>query len=37
MTAGQRFARLVTVCVVRVPLLWRVFRAPLTRNFENGN
>jgi ubiquinone/menaquinone biosynthesis C-methylase UbiE len=34
MTAGQRFARLVTVLVVRVPLLWRVFRRPLTRNFD---
>ena len=34
MTLGQRFARLVTDVVVRVPLLWRVFRAPLTRNFD---
>ena len=34
MTPGQRFARLVTNVVVRVPFLWRVFRAPLTRNFD---
>ena len=34
MTLGQRFARLVTNVVVRVPFLWRVFRAPLTRNFD---
>ena len=34
MTAGQRFARLVTTVVVRAPFLWRVFRRPLTRNFD---
>jgi len=33
-TAGQRFARLVTTAVVRAPFLWRVFRRPLTRNFD---
>jgi SAM-dependent methyltransferase len=33
-TAGQRFARLVTTLVVRRPVLWRVFRGPLTRNFD---
>jgi ubiquinone/menaquinone biosynthesis C-methylase UbiE len=33
-TPGQRFARLVTTVVVRVPFLWRFFRAPLTRNFD---
>ncbi len=34
MTPGQRFARLVTTVVVRAPFLWRVFRRPLTRNFD---
>ncbi|HEY5296072.1 MAG TPA: class I SAM-dependent methyltransferase [Gaiellaceae bacterium] len=34
MTFGQRFARAVTVTVVRVPPLWRVLRRPLTRNFD---
>ena len=34
MTPGQRFARLVTTAVVRAPFLWRVFRRPLTRNFD---
>ena len=34
MTPGQRFARLVTTVVVRVPFLWRLFRAPLTRSFD---
>ena len=34
MTLGQRFARLVTNLVVRAPFLWRLFRAPLTRNFD---
>jgi ubiquinone/menaquinone biosynthesis C-methylase UbiE len=34
MTAGQRFARLVTDVVVRAPFLWRVFRGPMTRNFD---
>ena len=35
MTAGQRFARLVTVVVVRAPFLWRFLRGPLTRNFDH--
>ena len=34
MTIGQRFARLVTTAVVRAPFLWRVFRRPLTREFD---
>lgn len=34
MTAGQRFIRLVTTVVVRVPLAWRVFKGPLTRSFD---
>ena len=34
MTAGQRFARVVTTVVVRVPFAWRVFRGPLTRSFD---
>lgn len=34
MTAGQRFARLVTSIVVRVPFLWRFFRGSLTRMFD---
>jgi len=34
MTLEQRFARLVTNVVVRVPALWRVFKRPLTRNFD---
>ena len=34
MTAGQRFARLVTDVVVRVPFAWRFFRGPLTRSFD---
>jgi SAM-dependent methyltransferase len=34
MTAGQRFARLVTDVVVRVPFAWRLFRGPLTRSFD---
>jgi len=33
-TLGQRFARLVTNLVVRAPFLWRLFRRPLTRNFD---
>jgi SAM-dependent methyltransferase len=33
-TAGQRFARLVTTVVVRVPGAWRLFRGPLTRGFD---
>jgi SAM-dependent methyltransferase len=34
MTVGQRFARLVTTVVVRVPAAWRLFRGPLTRSFD---
>lgn len=34
MTAGQWFARIVTSIVVRVPVLWNVFRRPLTANFD---
>ncbi len=34
MRVGQRFARLVTDAVVRFPVLWRVFRRPLRRNFD---
>ena len=34
MTAGQRFARVVTTLVVRRPGLWKVFRGRLTRNFD---
>ena len=34
MTFGQRFARAVTTLVVRQPMLWKVFRVPLTRNFD---
>jgi ubiquinone/menaquinone biosynthesis C-methylase UbiE len=33
-TPGQWFARLVTTIVVRVPALWRLFRRPLTANFD---
>jgi SAM-dependent methyltransferase len=33
-TAGQRFARLVTTLVVRRPSLWRLFRGRMTRNFD---
>jgi ubiquinone/menaquinone biosynthesis C-methylase UbiE len=33
-TAGQRFARLVTNVVVRAPRLWLLFRRPLTANFD---
>jgi SAM-dependent methyltransferase len=33
-TWGQRFARLVTNVVVRVPGAWRLFRRPLTRGFD---
>jgi ubiquinone/menaquinone biosynthesis C-methylase UbiE len=33
-TLGQWFARIVTSIVVRVPALWRVFRRPLTANFD---
>jgi SAM-dependent methyltransferase len=34
MTAGQWFARLATVVVVRSPRLWGVFRGRLTRGFD---
>ena len=34
MTLGQRFARVVTTVVVRVPFAWHVFRGPLTRSFD---
>jgi ubiquinone/menaquinone biosynthesis C-methylase UbiE len=34
MTAGQRFARLVTNAVVRSPRLWRIFRRPMRANFD---
>jgi malonyl-CoA O-methyltransferase len=34
MRVEQRFARLVTDVVVRVPALWPVFKRPLTRNFD---
>lgn len=34
MTAGQRFARLVTDIAVRWPALWRVFRPLLRRQFD---
>jgi ubiquinone/menaquinone biosynthesis C-methylase UbiE len=33
-TCGQRFARLVTNVVVRAPFLWRLFRRPMTSNFD---
>ena len=34
MTGGQRFARAVTTLVVRRPVLWKLFRRRLTRNFD---
>jgi ubiquinone/menaquinone biosynthesis C-methylase UbiE len=34
MTAGQRFVRLVTDVVVRVPFAWRLFRRTMTRSFD---
>ena len=34
MTCGQRLARIATDAVVRAPALWRLFRAPLRRQFE---
>ncbi|HKN64364.1 MAG TPA: class I SAM-dependent methyltransferase [Gaiellaceae bacterium] len=34
MIDAQRFARLVTDAVVRRPLLWRLFRAPLRKMFD---
>jgi SAM-dependent methyltransferase len=33
-TPGQRFARLVTTLVVRRPILWRLFRNRMARNFD---
>jgi ubiquinone/menaquinone biosynthesis C-methylase UbiE len=33
-TLGQRFARIATQVVVRRPMLWRLFRRPLTRQFD---
>lgn len=32
--AGRRFARVATRAVVAEPRLWRLFRAPLRRNFD---
>ena len=34
MTWGQRFARLATALVVRVPAVWRALRGPLQRMFD---
>src|SRR4051812_8031485 len=34
MTLGQRFARFTTDVVVRRPALWRLFRAPMRRQFD---
>ena len=34
MTFGQRFARVVTDIVVRRPKLWRLFRAPMRKQFD---
>lgn len=34
MNIGRRFARLATDLVVRRPWLWRVFRAPVRRQFQ---
>ncbi len=34
MTPAQRFARLVTVLVVRAPWVWWVFRGRVARNFD---
>lgn len=34
MTIGQRFARLTTNVVVRVPGAWRLFRGPMQRMFD---
>ena len=34
MNLQQRFARVVTTVVVRVPALWRVFRRPMAKNFD---
>jgi ubiquinone/menaquinone biosynthesis C-methylase UbiE len=35
MTAGQWYARVTTVIVVRAPRLWRLFRGRLTRGFDD--
>ena len=34
MTAAQRFVRLVTDVVVRMPFAWRLFRGTMTRSFD---
>ena len=34
MTIQQRFVRLVTTAVVRAPVLWKVFRGPMRKNFD---
>ena len=34
MTLGQRFARVTTDVVVRIPWLWRLFRGPMRRQFD---
>jgi len=34
LTFGQRFVRFVTDVVVRRPALWRLFRRPVTRQFD---
>jgi ubiquinone/menaquinone biosynthesis C-methylase UbiE len=34
-SVGRRFARLATNVVVRRPALWRLFREPLRRQFDN--
>ena len=34
MTFGQRFARIVTDIVVRRPMLWRIFRVVMRRQFD---
>jgi ubiquinone/menaquinone biosynthesis C-methylase UbiE len=33
-TPEQRFVRFATDAIVRLPWLWRLFRRPLTRNFD---
>jgi SAM-dependent methyltransferase len=34
LTLGQRFARLVTNAVVRLPAAWRLFRGPFRKQFD---
>jgi ubiquinone/menaquinone biosynthesis C-methylase UbiE len=34
MTIGQRWARIVTTVVVRVPFAWKLFRGNVTRTFD---